>query len=315
MDNPEINQPTWNEPFFKERTNGKCLSVSISFIANRFLKIIQLALPVLLVTSTLLSLLMFLFCNPEKETMCGSSLYLKIVVAVILSLVFALLVAFTYRCVDISIEEFDIYSIKYKYLYNSFFKKYVLESFLVFLLFSIFTTVCFLLPDCCNNIIDHLRENGHLDSDNGIVPLLMYGIPLIIFILIIIPLPMVLNVVLIEKNTFFHDIKKGYLYGWKKWGRIFALVLMVGSIAALICLIVLAPAYVIFLMQHAESLSKMQGDTVNMPSFMPIVNVAIMFISSFVISIISIAVILPFAFLYAATKTAESNEKSLTGKS
>ena len=66
MDNPENNKSAWNEPFFKERTIGKCVSDGISLISNRFWKIIKLALPVIAFAAICITAVTFVFCNADK---------------------------------------------------------------------------------------------------------------------------------------------------------------------------------------------------------------------------------------------------------
>ena len=67
MDNNDNNKSVWNEPFYKERNIGKCLSAGVSLISNRFIKIIKLASPVIAVTAVVFTLVTLAFCNAGFE--------------------------------------------------------------------------------------------------------------------------------------------------------------------------------------------------------------------------------------------------------
>ena len=315
MENPEINQSEWNEPFFKERTNGKCVSVGISFMANRFLKIIQLAWPVLLVCSILLTSLSYVVSNARIQIGNGFNLGVVCLSIVVLIILFALLAAFSSRCVDVSIEQLDLYSISQKYIYNRIFKDYLLRALIVFAFFTFVSVIILLIPNCIQLLIGLFDSDSKINTESGITVQIVKLLFLIITLVVIMPLPMVLNVSFFEHRTILFDFKNGYIAGWRKWGRLFALFLLVGTLMALLSLVIMAPAYVISLIQHAESLSRMQGDAVNVPAFLPFVTFLILFSSSFIISVIIIAVYLPFAYLYAAIKAADNDLSTLTGKS
>ena len=314
-ENPELNQPDWNEPFYKVRTNGKCLSVGISFIANRFLKILRLALPVIIFSSLCLTILTSFLCSAEYEMFLTDSFVGRCIAFIVLLFVTSSLTAFAYRCVDVSIEELNLYSIGNKYIYNHLFLKYFTSSLIINSVFILLAFLLLSLPKLMTQLMEKSDILMGEAPDAGVFLLVCKVAAVILLILITIPFPMVFNKMIFERNGVLHDMKSGYLYGWKKWGRIFALVLMVGSLVALLAVMLMAPAYVISLMQHAASESRLQGDSVSLPAYVPYLTMLITFISSFIISIIVITANLPFAYLYAATTTAEADKNTITKKS
>ena len=75
MDNKDNNKSAWNEPFYKERNIGKCLSVGVSLISNRFIKIVKLAAPAIAVSAIIFTVVTLAFCNAGFDLMGVQSEY------------------------------------------------------------------------------------------------------------------------------------------------------------------------------------------------------------------------------------------------
>ena len=96
MDNSDNNKSAWNEPFFKERTIGKCVSDGISLISNRFWKIIKLALPVIAFAALCITVVTFVFCNAELEISVSENAVLYGLMFFVLLIPLTSLTAFAY---------------------------------------------------------------------------------------------------------------------------------------------------------------------------------------------------------------------------
>jgi hypothetical protein len=137
----------------------------------------------------------------------------------------------------------------------------------------------------------------------------------LLFVAVTVPLYMAISVMMLERNGIFTDLKRGYVLGWKKWGRVFALEMLVVILILIAALFVMAPAYVLSLMQHSATLSRMQGDAVDIPAYFSVITIGSLFISSLVMSVFMLCRYLPHAYLYATAKLEESDEETVVTKS
>jgi hypothetical protein len=299
MDNSDNNKSAWNEPFFKERTIGKCVSDGISLISNRFWKIIKLALPVIALAALCITAVTFVFCNAELEISVSENAVLYGLMICVLLIPIILLTAFAYRCVDVYKERLNIFSIGYKYIYNKEFGKKTLVAFIIFGIAAAGLVCISLIESSLINLFS--ADDAFPQQHYGISPvsLIVFTFFAILFVIFYVPLIMALNVMMINNSQIWSDFKKGYALGWKKWGRLFALDVMINVIIIVMAVFLLAPAYVISIMQHSATLSRLQGDAVDIPGYFSIITLLILFFSSVLCTIIFITKVLPHALFYA----------------
>ena len=119
MNDTENSKSVWKEPFYKERTIGKCVSTGISIVSNRFPKIFRLSLPAALLSSIISTAVIFSLCDADIQTKINNSFVYKIVECILVTIAFALMAAFAYRCVDVHKDNINILSVRYRYIYNS----------------------------------------------------------------------------------------------------------------------------------------------------------------------------------------------------
>ncbi len=294
-----MDKSAWNEPFFKERTIGKCVSDGISLISNRFWKIIKLALPVIAFAALCITVVTFVFCNAEMEMSVSENSLLYGLLMFMLLVPLALLTAFAYRCVDVYKERLNIFSVGYKYIYNKVFGRKTLVALVIFGIAAL-VILCFslIMPPLVNLFVpDETLPQQHY----GISPasLIVFTFFAVIFIIFYVPLIMAMNVMMINNHGLWSDFKKGYALGWKKWGRLFALDVMINVIVFVMAVFLLAPAYVISIMQHSATLSRLQGDAVDIPAYFSAITLLILFLSSLLCTVIFITKVLPHALFYA----------------
>jgi hypothetical protein len=314
MDNNDNNKSVWNEPFYKERNIGKCLSAGVSLISNRFIKIIKLASPVIAVTAVVFTLVTLAFCNAGFEYQLEDSLIFKGVAVVISLAAVSSLAAFAYRCVDVNIEGLNIYSIGYKYTYSKEFWRKLLVAFIVCAIALIVFEAMMLLANLAVNFFDDNQDVEKTQNGFSMIAIIAYGIGLVLVTLLITPLYMALSSMMISKNNLYKDFKEGYLLGWKKWGRIFALDVFINVIMTVMAVFLLSPAYVTSLMMHSATLSRMQGDAVDIPSYFTALTVVVLFLSSVISAIIIITRFIPHAYFYANVMTEDKDNENNTNK-
>ena len=294
-----MDRSAWNEPFFKERNIGECVSDGISLLSNRFWKIMKLALPVIALAALCFTAVTFVFCNAELEMSVSESPFLYVFLIFVLLIPLALLTAFAYRCVDVYKERLNILSIGYKYIYNKEFGKKALVAFIIF---GVAAAVMLCVSLIATPLINLFSADEPFPQQHyGISPvsLIVFTLFAILLIIFYVPLIMAMNVMMINNHGIWSDFKKGYTLGWKKWGRLFALDVMINVIIIVMAVFLLAPAYVISIMQHSATLSRLQGDAVDIPAYFSAVTLLILFLSSLLCTVIFITKVLPHALFYA----------------
>lgn len=75
---------------------------------------------------------------------------------------------------------------------------------------------------------------------------------------------------------------KPYRRGWRHWGFLFITILLTGIIVAVLCLIVMAPNYLILLAHFADLQGVNMGDTGGLPSYFGILSFFASLISAFI---------------------------------
>lgn len=309
MDNKDNNKSAWNEPFYKERNIGKCLSVGVSLISNRFIKVVKLAAPAIAVSAIIFTVVTLAFCNAGFEYEVADSVIFKVFATLMGLAAVSLLAAFAFRCVDVNIEGLNIYSVGLKYTYNKEFWRKTLVAFIIGAVALAVMTAILLMANLILNFFDDQQAVEQTRNGISIAAIIVFGIALVIAVLLITPLYMAMTTMMIRNNNLYKDFKDGYMLGWKKWGRIFALDVFINLIVAVMAVFLLSPAYVTSLMMHSATLSRMQGDAVNIPSYFTAITVCVLALSSVIFSIIVITRFLPHAYFYANVM-AEDNDNN-----
>lgn len=315
MDNQDNNKSAWNEPFYQTRSIGKCLSIGISFLSNRFLQIMKLALPVICILALFTTIVVYVRCDASLEYSIGQTLLFKVFATVAMTVAVAFVAAFVYRCVDVNIEGLNVYSVGYKYLYNKRFFNNVIIALIVSAIFVIVAVCLYLLASLLIQWIGPNENASMVQGGFSITHIAVGAGAVLLFVAVTVPLYMAISVMMLERNGIFTDLKRGYVLGWKKWGRVFALEMLVVILILIAALFVMAPAYVLSLMQHSATLSRMQGDAVDIPAYFSVITIGSLFISSLVMSVFMLCRYLPHAYLYAMAKLEENDEETVVTKS
>ena len=305
MDTEERNKSVWNEPFFMFRKVNKCYSNAISFFTDRFWKIIKLALPILFLGAFGITVILYVLCYATFQISFASSLFFCFFAIIVILFTLSIVISFLYRCIDVNIESINLYSVGYKYIYNKIFFNRLLKAFIVVLVAFIIIALIGLGIYYINKV----TTEDILTYEHVLVKTWILGISgSVLLMVVLLPLFMSLNTVMYNKKHIWFNLWNGYKLGWKKWGRVFALDFLITITISVLFLFVMAPAYVISLMQHSATLSRMQGDVVDIPFYFPWITALILFMSSMFLIILILMKFMPQAYLYASFVSEEKDE-------
>ena len=305
MDNEVNNKSVWNEPFFIYRKINKCYGTAVSFISDRFLKIIKLALPVVIISAIGITALLYMWCDAGIELSVTSYLWFYVLAIGVSIITVSLVMAVLYRIIDVNIEGLNVYSVGYRYVYNRVFvNKFARAICFNLIVLAIGTLLVAAIHFIDSLILTHIDPHD-IDEKSFIINWTIRIVAFIIIMVILIPMYIPLNKLMLHNKGFKQSFLNGYKMGWTKWGKIFSLEVLVVITITIIALFVLAPAYVIALMQHSATLSKIQGDAVDVPEYFTYITILILFIASVFIVILMLFKFLPQAYLYASVLTDE----------
>ena len=211
MDNQDNNKSAWNEPFYQTRSIGKCLSIGISFLSNRFLQIMKLALPVICILALFTTIVVYVRCDASLEYSIGQTLLFKVFATVAMTVAVAFVAAFVYRCVDVNIEGLNVYSVGYKYLYNKRFFNNVIIALIVSAIFVIVAVCLYLLASLLIQWIGPNENASMVQGGFSITHIAVGAGAVLLFVAVTVPLYMAISVMMLERNGIFTDLKRGYV--------------------------------------------------------------------------------------------------------
>ena len=304
--NNDNNNSAWNQQFFLYRGVGKCLSIGISFLTNRFWKIMRLALPVVAAAALVITPILYALCDAGIENDIEGNVIFKIGAAFLIILAAAAIQAFTFRCINVNIEGLNIYSIGYKYIYNKIFWNNFLKTTVTNAVFAI---IALGMGEATQLAIGLLgdEQQGQVAQWNPTSIPIWIAIAIIIY-LITAPIYMTISVLCLENKGFGKDFIRGYKLGWKKIARVAELEFLILILVSILSIFIMAPAYVISLLLHSATLSQVQGDVVNIPAYLTPLTIVILFVAAIILAVITIARTIPHAYLYASVKSDETEE-------
>ena len=93
---------------------------------------------------------------------------------------------------------------------------------------------------------------------------------------------------------------KPYRKGWQHWGFLFITILLTGIIVAVLCLIVMAPNYLILLAHYANLQGISMGDASGLPSYFEILAFFASLISTFIYVYLSIWAFTVYYYVYGS---------------
>ena len=287
---------------YRYRGVQKCLSEGISFLTDHFLRFVRLTLPVSIPFSLVVAALIYLACD---VTVLTDGTTLMAVVGVLTGLCVALTaiyVALIYRLLQLQDEGYDMNRLAFRRLYTKALWPLAIKALGVSLLISVITAAfCYAFQ----YII-------HLPLDDELVTIASKVVGLVVLALVAIalltPLTLCTPGAMLGQEGFFRNIRTAYRWGWRRWGKVFSLNLLVGLIVEIVSTLLLAPAIVVALMQRNATMSIMQGDAVDLPAGFSVWVAIIFLASAFVYTLLLWLQHVPLAYQYASAKVADEEE-------
>ncbi|MCR4613643.1 MAG: hypothetical protein K5778_06555 [Bacteroidaceae bacterium] len=287
---------------YQYRGVQKCLSEGISFLTNHFLRFVRLTLPVSLPFALVVAALIYLACDVTVVTdgtvltaVAGGLSGLCVVLTVFY-------VALIYRLLQLNDEGYDMNRLTFRRLYTQALWPLFFKALGVTLLITLIEAVfCYAFQ-----YIWQLTPDDELISFASIVVGLV--VLSLVALAVLTPLTLCTPGALLGQEGFFRDISTAYRWGWRRWGKVFSLNLLVGLIVWIVSTLLFSPAIVVGLMQRNATMSMMQGDAVDLPGGFGFWVAVILFVSAFIYTLLLWLQHVPVAYQYASAKVSDEEE-------
>lgn len=296
MDNIEEKKEFW-----VYRSVSRCFSDGVSFLTDDFLKLLVLSLPITIPLAICSAFVLYLAGNMQTLMASQAFAILISVVAVLFFVFYTAMDSFIYSSVKYRSEGSEISSLKFRTTY-----KKVLGLFPKMILFNFVSLILAAIPVGLMCLPSFIVTDS---VESGIAFYASLAVAFIIAVILTVPYNMVLPTVMLGKKGFFKSLFKGYALGMKKWGKIFALSLVVTIIVDVVSLLLLSPAIIFSMIQYSASVSMLNGDAVNLPDNFILWVSVILFLSSFMSLILMWVQRIPFVYQYVSFVVDEKTEK------
>lgn len=292
--------------FYSYRNIGKCLSAGISFFTDHFRHWLWITLPLAIPLALLLGVLLYL--SSDMRLLAESSAtYLTIlgidtVLIVLLTVVFEGLI---YHLIYKHSQAIDMQSVTLRTAYDRRWLLFSLRSLLVSLLIlvPVLLVVCALVAVAVWAI-------DFQNAFEAVVFMMIAIVLLFMLIIVLIPAQLCLPSVILGEGRFMQKFWTGYKWGWRKYGRVLGLTLLVGIGVSIISQLLTLPATVLMLLQQAATASQLAGDAVDLPSYLAPFAIIVLVLAGYLSVLLMFVGRTPMAYLYASVKTDIEEEES-----
>lgn len=287
---------------YQYRGVQKCLSEGISFLTNHFLRFVRLTLPVSIPFALVVAALIYLACDVTVVT--DGTVLIAVVgglsgLCVVLTVIY---VALIYRLLQLNDEGYDMNRLTFRRLYTQALWPLFFKALGVTLLITLIEAgFCYAFQ-----YIWQLTPDDELISFASIVVGLV--VLSLVALAVLTPLTLCTPGALLGQEGFFRDISTAYRWGWRRWGKVFSLNLLVGLIVWIVSTLLFSPAIVVGLMQRNATMSMMQGDAVDLPGGFGFWVAVILFVSAFIYTLLLWLQHVPVAYQYASAKVSDEEE-------
>lgn len=307
MESPTTQQVTTEvkEPdnrFYKIRNTGKCLSEGVSLLTEHFLRMVYLSLPISIVYALSSTFIIQNATNTALRTLgvippmtLSTSLFTVLnLIASVCSL------AFVYRLVELRIANESVKNQTFKSFYNKNFLDLSVKS----LFFTIVSAMLFFIA-CGLIILYSLIGKKEMDLDTTTLKIIGGVVLLLAMLIFSIAYRNVLPTVMLQKGSFVRPYFDGLKKGFRKWGKMMQISVLVFLLVFVVGFLLCAPAIVFSFVQYSAMVSEMNGDAVNLPDHFGTWMFITLFVTSFISFFIMLVYYSPLSFTYASIMTEE----------
>ncbi len=285
--------------FYKIRNTGKCLSEGVSLLTEHFLRMLYLSLPISIpyaVSSAILAMVstnLVVGVTPEKIIMFS-------VFSTISFLTLIGMLALVYRFVEVRIADENLGKQTLKSIYNRRFFALALKSLCYVIITAVLVCIAVGLL-----VLYSLIGSKEMDLDKTTLKIVGLVLILLVFLIFAIAYRNVLPTVMLQKGSYVHPYLDGLKRGFRKWGKMMQISVLVFLLVGVVSFLLSAPAIVFTFVQSSALASQLNGDAVNLPDHFETWMFIILLVTEFVTFFISMVYFSPLSFTYASIMTEE----------
>lgn len=285
--------------FYKIRNTGKCLSEGVSLLTEHFLRMLYLSLPISIpyaVSSAILAMV-------STNLVVGITTEKIILFSVFSTISFLTLIgmlALVYRFVEVRIADENLGKQTLKSIYNRRFFALALKSLCYVIITAVL--VCFAVGLL---VLYSLIGSKEMDLDKTTLKIVGLVLILLVFLIFAIAYRNVLPTVMLQKGSYVRPYLDGLKRGFRKWGKMMQISVLVFLLVGVVSFLLSAPAIVFTFVQSSALASQLNGDAVNLPDHFETWMFIILLVTEFVTFFISMVYFSPLSFTYASIMTEE----------
>jgi len=285
--------------FYKIRNTGKCLSEGVSLLTEHFLRMLYLSLPISIpyaVSSAILAMV-------STNLVVGVTTEKIIMFSVFSTISFLTLIgmlALVYRFVEVRIADENLGKQTLKSIYNRRFFALVLKS-----LFYVIITAVLVCIAVGLLVLYSLIGSKEMDLDKTTLKIVGLVLILLVFLIFAIAYRNVLPTVMLQKGSYVRPYLDGLKRGFRKWGKMMQISVLVFLLVGVVSFLLSAPAIVFTFVQSSALASQLNGDAVNLPDHFETWMFIILLVTEFVTFFITMVYFSPLSFTYASIMTEE----------
>ncbi|MBR3455464.1 MAG: hypothetical protein IKH26_09090 [Bacteroidaceae bacterium] len=285
--------------FYKIRNTGKCLSEGVSLLTENFLRMLFLSLPVSIpyaVSSAILAMV-------ATNLVAGVTTEKIIMFSVFSSISFLTLIgmlALVYRFVEVRIADENLGKQTLNSIYNRRFFALTLKS-----LFYVIITAVLICIAVGLLVLYTLIGSKEMDLDKTTLKIVGLVLILLIFLTFAIAYRNVLPTVMLQKGSYLRSYLDGLKRGFRKWGKMMQISVLVFILVGVVSFLLSAPAIVFTFVQSSALASQLNGDAVNLPEHFETWMFITLLVTEFVTFFITMVYFSPLSFTYASIMTEE----------
>ena len=285
--------------FYKIRNTGKCLSEGVSLLTEHFLRMLYLSLPISIpyaVSSAILAMV-------STNLVVGVTTEKIIMFSVFSTISFLTLIgmlALVYRFVEVRIADENLGKQTLKSIYNRRFFALALKSLCYVIITAVLVCIAVGLL-----VLYSLIGSKEMDLDKTTLKIVGLVLILLVFLIFAIAYRNVLPTVMLQKGSYVRPYLDGLKRGFRKWGKMMQISVLVFLLVGVVSFLLSAPAIVFTFVQSSALASQLNGDAVNLPDHFETWMFIILLVTEFVTFFISMVYFSPLSFTYASIMTEE----------
>lgn len=293
--------PMQVEPFYIYRGVGKCVSMAVSLLTDRFLTFMKYTLPVTLPLAILMAVVTYQCCDAYAMIKVMDTLPMDTMLMIAGLGVLSVAAHVVYMGLIGSMVKLRAQGVMFDQVKMSALYKSMMQPVMWSLLWSagyvlIVAAVCGMIY--LGSMID-TEEYIELE----LARYALYTFAILIYVILGMIYMLVLPAGILSDAKGMRRIGEGFRLGWKKFGKAFSMWLLLVVIAGLLLVILTMPAIVIGLAQSSATLGQLVGDVVDIPDSFPFMSVVMLFVSSYLAVLSAWLIYVPYYYLYASAKT------------